>query len=192
MFLTILLLCSDKEVYYNVSRSWLYVPPLRGEIMDSLNLNVNMVTDLIASKTMESGSSLSVLKLQKLLYYTEAWHVTFFEKQLFDENFEAWIHGPVCKEVFYRFRNKNKFMYSAVCKEDLDLSGINQDYEKISSHISNVLGSYGNLSGPQLEELSHREEPWLKARGDLSPSQPCNKVISKDSMKKYYSKLLVP
>ena len=162
--------------------------------MKSLDLNVHDVTNLIAVKVIESGSPLSVLKLQKLLYYVEAWHVTFFNKMLFKENFEAWVHGPVCRPVFTRFRRDNKFMFSQISLDDLNLGdgvsyGSKKEQERLTTHISNVLQAYGHLSGPQLEGLSHREDPWLQARGDLSPNQPCSDIISKESMKLYYSKL---
>ena len=67
--------------------------------MESLKLDVHKITDLIASKFVVGGA-LSVLKLQKLLYYVEAWHVAFFNKMLFDDEFQAWVHGPVCVPIF--------------------------------------------------------------------------------------------
>ena len=161
--------------------------------MDSLKLDVNKITDLIASKIILGEDSLSVLKLQKLLYYVEAWHVTFFDKKLFDEDFEAWVHGPVCREVFRRFKHeRKKFMYSEVSQDDLSIpeAGNIENYSEGSSHIENVLESYGKFSGTQLENLTHREEPWQKARGNLSPSEPCTEIISKESMRDYYKTLL--
>lgn len=161
--------------------------------MESLNLDVNKITDLIASKFVADGDSLSVLKLQKLLYYVEAWHVTFFNKQLFNNTFEAWVHGPVCKEIFTRFKyTHRKFMYSDVSRDDLkpvELTDL-EKFNEINSHIENVLETYGQYSGLQLEELTHREDPWLNARGELAPSESCDTVISKDSMREYYLKLV--
>ena len=160
--------------------------------MESLHLDVNKVTDLIASKFVTGDSPLSVLKLHKLLYYVEAWHLVFFNKKLFDDDFEAWVHGPVCRRVFARFKEKNKTMYSEILQNDLDIVKKNDipNFNQVDSHIENVLETYGDFSGPQLEMLTHREDPWIRARGDLAPSQPCNEIISKESMKSYYSSLL--
>lgn len=159
--------------------------------MKSLQLDVNKVTDLIASKFVADSGLLSVLKLHKLLYYVEAWHLVFFNKKLFDDDFEAWVHGPVCRRVFARFKEKNKTMYSEILQNDLDIVEKNDipNFNQVDSHIENVLNTYGAFSGPQLEMLTHREKPWIKARGNLAPSQPCNAIISKESMKTYYSSL---
>ncbi len=157
--------------------------------MKSLRLDVNKVTDLIASKFVADSGPLSVLKLHKLLYYVEAWYLVFFNEKLFDDDFEAWVHGPVCRKIFERFRNKT--MYSDVLQRDLSI--VNKDnivnFDQVNSHIENVLNTYGDFSGPQLEMLTHREDPWIKARGTLAPSEPCSAVISKESMKDYYSHL---
>ena len=96
------------------------------------------------------------------------------------------------RKVFTRFKyERNKLMYSSVDNEDLILKSESDfvDNNNVNSHIENVLNTYGNFSGPQLEALSHREEPWLKARGGIAPNLPCNNVISRESMKDYYSKL---
>ena len=157
--------------------------------MKSLRLDVNKVTNLIASKFVADSGPLSVLKLHKLLYYVEAWYLVFFNEKLFDDDFEAWVHGPVCRKIFERFRNKT--MYSDVLQRDLSI--VNKDnivnFDQVNSHIENVLNTYGDFSGPQLEMLTHREDPWIKARGTLAPSEPCSAVISKESMKDYYSHL---
>ena len=161
--------------------------------MKSKKIDVNKITDLIASKFVVNGGSLSVLKLQKLLYYVEAWHVTFFDEKLFDDDFEAWVHGPVCKKVFTRFKYEhNKFIYSDVSVDDLkvDTASNFRDYKDVNAHIENVLETYGKFSGAQLEELTHGEDLWLNARGDLTPNEPCETVITKESMREFYLKLV--
>ena len=158
-------------------------------MMESLNLDVHKVTDLIASKFISEESPLSVLKLHKLLYYVEAWHVALYGKMLFDEDFQAWVHGPVCLPVFTRFRHsRNKFTFSAITREDIGtvLKADIENYDYISDHVENVLEAYGDLSGAQLESLAHKEQPWLETRGDLAPSEPCNKTIPKELMRDYY------
>ena len=163
----------------------------RSSVMNSLGLDVNKVADLIGSRFVTSGNSLSVLKLHKLLYYVEAWHLVFFNTMLFDEDFEAWVHGPVCRKIFNRFKS-SKFMYSPITSDDLSLVQASdiQNYQDVIYHIENVLNTYGNLTGPQLEELTHMEEPWRKARGNLAPNQPCENIISKEFMRNYYKQQL--
>ncbi|MFM6174756.1 MAG: Panacea domain-containing protein [Sphaerospermopsis kisseleviana] len=52
----------------------------------------------------ETGSFISNLKLQKLVYYAQAWHLALFEQPLFNEDFEAWIHGPVVPELYHYYK----------------------------------------------------------------------------------------
>lgn len=75
--------------------------------MESLNKDVHAVADFIAWKFLSKGSDISVLKLQKLLYYVEAWHAALKDKALFSNDFEAWAHGPVCKDVFIKYRHEH-------------------------------------------------------------------------------------
>ena len=39
--------------------------------------------------------SMTHLKLQKLCYYAQAWYLTIYGQRLFNEEFQAWLHGPV-------------------------------------------------------------------------------------------------
>lgn len=160
--------------------------------MRSLGLDVQGVTDLIASKFVPKQGSLSVLKLHKLLYYAEAWHAAFYDAALFEDDFEAWVHGPVCRPVFKRFRDRDKLMYSEVLEEDLSMEAIGgiTPYETVNAHVENVLETYGAFSGSQLEQLTHREDPWRIARGDRAPYEPCSNLITKESMRDYYRGLL--
>jgi uncharacterized phage-associated protein len=53
----------------------------------------------------ETGSFLSNLKLQKLVYYAQAWHLALEESPLFEEDFEAWIHGPVLPTLYQKYES---------------------------------------------------------------------------------------
>ncbi|MDP3588931.1 MAG: DUF4065 domain-containing protein, partial [Methylobacter sp.] len=129
--------------------------------MSSINntININDLCDYIIIKSNEAGSSLSNLKLQKLAYYADAWYLAFFGEKLVDCDFEAWIHGPVSRELYNRFA-PNKSLYSDITIEDsrqnFDIVSIGDNVE----HIDKILEAYGKFSGAQLEEMAHREEPW--------------------------------
>ena len=64
---------------------------------------------LMADFILKNFGAMSHLKLQKLLYYAEAYHLAYFEESLIKQEFEAWSHGPVCREVFdhYNFKTYN-------------------------------------------------------------------------------------
>lgn len=152
----------------------------------------HIITHYINTK----GDSVSHKKLQKLLYYVESWHLVNFDEPILDENFQAWVHGPVIPELYHELK---EFGFN-------DLAIINDEHETIDEEINSiitknkltddklefiysVLDNYGGFSSFELELLSHSEQPWIDARGDCAPHERCTAVISKNSMKKFYSSL---
>ncbi|MCL6464295.1 MAG: DUF4065 domain-containing protein [Acidobacterium ailaaui] len=119
------------------------------------------------------------LKLQKLLYYAQAWHLALYDTPLFRERIEAWIHGPVIPTVFRHFRQYG-WQPIPVQKISDPLS------EHSQAHLNEVLRVYGKLDGPALERLTHREAPWRDARKGLTPDEPSNRIITHEAMKRYY------
>ena len=151
--------------------------------------NANQVADwFIANTDYEAGDTLSHLKLQKLLYYAQAWHYTIHSSPLIGEPFEAWMHGPVVRSVYDRFRDT--LPYSAIDGQSIELNvpGFPPETEAILQDVKTI---YGEHSGAYLENLTHSEDPWKIARGGLPNHVRCDKEITLESMKEYYSKLNV-
>lgn len=144
--------------------------------------------DYIIVKTSDDGAPPSLLKLHKLVYYAQAWHLAMYGTRLFSPGrFEAWVHGPVSRELYKRFVGR-KMLYSAVTRDDLlpSFSIDSIDPEK-RAHIDEVLEVYAGLTGAQLEQMTHEEEPWIRARGSLRPSERCTTEIDEDLMRQYYA-----
>jgi len=143
--------------------------------------------DYIIVKVKEAGESLNLLKLQKLLYYAQAWHLAFYKRPLFDGKFQAWVHGPVSRDLYDRFAS-TKSLYSEMSEEDVridfDMSSVPEDQ---ASHIDSVLEAYAGVSGTQLEDLTHHETPWISARGGRRPSERCEVEIDESLMGEYYA-----
>lgn len=127
---------------------------------------------------------LSAWKLQKLCYYSQAWHLAWTGHPIFDEDFEAWANGPVCRELFHEHKGLFIVKESDIKKGSADNLS---DDEKDSINV--VLGDYGKMEPYDLRELSHREAPWKKARGGLPEGVYCENIISKTSMGEYYGSL---
>jgi len=121
-------------------------------------LDTNIVANYICWSLIEAGDTPSVLKLHKLLYYVQSWHLALHGEPLFSEKFQAWVHGPVSRVIYDRFKD-SKSMYSQIDIEDLAIEDLEQEFSSISEdskeHIGYVLESYGDLSGVQLEQLTH-------------------------------------
>jgi len=138
----------------------------------------NLVAECIISLSHEKQKPVSNLKLQKLLYYSQAWHLALYGQSFFDEDFQAWVHGPVIPEIFRRYRD---FRWNA-----LPDAGIHNAHS-FRPHLEEVWKIYGGLTAYDLERLTHSEEPWKIARKGLAPDESSNAIITKSSMCDYYS-----
>ena len=130
----------------------------------------------------ESGDVLTHLKVQKLLYYSEAWCQLLLNRELFSEDIEAWAHGPVVREAFNEFKTSNW--------EPLYITGDLVDFdEDVEDVLEQVLGAYGDVSAKTLEHMTHQDQPWKDARGSLAPEAVrCSNVIAKEKIKKHFLK----
>lgn len=143
------------------------------------------IADWILSRiNKEAGDTISPLKLQKLLYYCQAWHYTIFDEKLFDERIEAWAHGPVVPSQYKRFSY-------ILIYDNIDVDKIKKEAVTFPKHteelLNEVMDIYAEHTASYLERLTHEEMPWKKTRGDLEPYQASNKEIPLSLMKEYYS-----
>ncbi len=143
------------------------------------HITATAIADYFIWLANETGSYISNLKLQKLVYYAQAWYLALYGQPLFDEDFEAWIHGPVIPELYREYKN---FGWKPILK---DVSS--PDFsEEIQDFLEELTEVYFGCDAFELEQMTHHEDPWIQARGNLSLDAPCSFVISKASMKEYY------
>lgn len=141
---------------------------------------------IIQAKVEDDSASLINLKLQKLLYYIQAWSYGINQKAMFEGGFEAWVHGPVNREIYERFQS-TKCLYSEINIEDCRNPHVRLSPDD-TEFIDFILENYLRYSGAELERMTHNELPWLKTRGNISVYERCTKVISPEIMKSYYGK----
>ena len=127
----------------------------------------------VAKYFLERLGPLCSLKLQKLCYYSQAYHLAWTDKEIFPEEFEAWKYGPVCLKL--RTLPKNDDAEIETVEGDL---GFN-DTELAT--LEKVLKNYGNRTPMWLSELSHSEKPWKNVYEPMK-----NNLIEKQVMKAYY------
>jgi len=120
------------------------------------------------------------LKLQKLLYYAQAWHLATKNKPLFAEDFQAWIHGPTLISQYDRFK---KHQWLPVL-EDIEFPHLKN--KSLVSHLEEVVDVFGAETAVKLELMTHNERPWQDARKGVSEDAPNAAVISKESMRTFY------
>lgn len=137
----------------------------------------------VAKYILEQKGEMSTMKLQKLCYYCQAWHLVWADKPLFKEEFEAWVNGPVCRELYL----KTKGQFSAIAEDETGGENNLTDEQKIM--IDKIIEFYGPYDAQWLSDLTHDEIPWNQARGDIPRGMPCTNIITKESMGFYYGGL---
>lgn len=138
--------------------------------------------DVAAYILKKLGRPMTTMKLQKLVYYCQAWSLVWDERPLFRENIEAWANGPVVRELFNYHRGQ--YTISAVAIGNPDLLDKNQ-----KETIDAVLDYYGNKPSQWLSDLTHMEDPWRLTRTGLPEMQRGSRVIGLDVISEYYGSL---
>lgn len=126
---------------------------------------------------------LSNLRLQKLLYYVQMHSLAQRDRAMFEQPIEAWKRGPVVEEIYDTFK---AYGYNDIPVENVPTPSELTDEEK--EFINSVWDRYKVFSAKGLSDMTHREKPWLKARGRLGPEDTCDNVISHASMKEFMLK----
>lgn len=165
--------------------------------MNLKKVNIKELSYFVVLYCLQNEISISHLKLQKLLYYIQAWHLVYFDNEdIFDEEPEAWAKGPVYRTIY----NELKEFYNNRELEDYYKSYEEEEFNKVKEKISltdeqeefleAILNHYGTMDHDKLVCLTHCEYPWSNARKELSPFEFSNEKVSKDDMRNYYGKLL--
>jgi uncharacterized phage-associated protein len=125
---------------------------------------------------------MSAMKLQKLVYYGQAWSLVWDETPLFPERIEAWANGPVVPDLYRSHRGQ----FTVV---GLPTGDPNRLTPEERATMDAVLKFYGPLSGQQLSELTHRDTPWLDAREGLGSTERGSARISDAALNEFYGAL---
>lgn len=139
--------------------------------------NVDTVANFFLSK-----ESMTPKKLQKICYYAYAWYLTLYDKYLLDDEFEAWVHGPVNVEIYHKYR---MYGWNNIPKnQNVDLD------EDLTEFLEMIYNTFKDYDGDQLESMTHNETPWREARIGLQPEEPSNNIINDNTIKSFYSGLM--
>lgn len=138
----------------------------------------------VAKYITERTGEVSAMKLQKLMYYVQAWSLVWEEEPLFDNDFQAWANGPVLPGLYALHRGMFKVeasLFSEASSANLT------DTER--GNIDKVIAFYGEKTAQWLSNLTHQENPWLDARGELPVGASSEVVIPQAAIHEYYSSL---
>ncbi len=135
----------------------------------------------LASVDEEAGDSLSNLKLQKLCYYAQGYHLALRDKPLFSDEIQAWEHGPVIPSLYRAYRQFGAGPIPRPRNFD-PIAALDADTRDILAEVNEV---FGQFSASKLRNMTHAEPPWLSAY-----QQGPSTAISHEAMRNYFSTLL--
>lgn len=139
----------------------------------------------VAAYILEKSGPMSAMKLQKLVYYAQAWSLVWDEAPLFPEKFQAWANGPVCPKLYQAHRKS--FMLAKTAKLGGHAARVTGAAKET---VDAIIKAYGSKSAHYLSELTHAERPWREARGTTAPGEPSKAEITHVAMAEFYDGLL--
>lgn len=128
----------------------------------------------VADEVRKRLPGVGVLKLHKLLYYAQGWHLVQWGEPLFGEAIEAWANGPVVASLWADEKhNRGRPAPS-------ELSG------EVIATIEYVIERYGHLSGKELIDQTHAEAPWREVAESDDPSIAADPRITDDALRCWF------
>ena len=115
-------------------------------------------------------NTLSPLKMQKLLFYAQAWYAANTDNRLFKDDIYAWKHGPVVEDVYHELKEYGS--------QDLKvlITKLEAEDQEITDDLKTVLGVYGNMSAYELVARTHKEEVWRKNYESTNQLMPFEEI----------------
>lgn len=141
--------------------------------------------DLIAEYIIKTCQEITPLALQKILYYAQGFYTTFFGENLFKDDCEAWVHGPVYTNIYNKYKNFGSSNIDIEVLDDVD-EIIDEEKREL---IDVVIKCFGYYNGKALEKMTHYETPWIKSRKGLRIDEKSNHIILKEDIEEYFTKV---
>ncbi len=141
----------------------------------------NTKIDLAIKFLLNQCEDITPLALQKALYYIQGFYFAFYKTYLFPEECQAWMHGPVYPDIYFRYKD---YKFDPIdCNDEIDDAILSSSEKAIFEGVVKHICCY---SGKVLEKFTHSETPWLLTRGELPETEPSDRVISREKIGKYF------
>lgn len=161
--------------------------------LEATNYELTKTAPCLASGKIESAANyiiarsleITPLALQKLLYFSQAFHKTFVGRFIFEEDCEAWVHGPVYRDIYFKYKDHG---YNPIDdrKAQFECYDLSESEREIFDAVVSYFGCY---SGKILEAMTHMELPWREARLGLGEDEGSEKIIQKELIEKYFNQV---
>jgi uncharacterized phage-associated protein len=121
---------------------------------------------------------LTNLKIQKLLYYVQGFHLAMYDKPIFEEKIMAWEHGPVVPEIYHRFKHLGSNIIPAESR--MKIPKLTKKEMELIIEVNDI---YGQFSAWKLRNMTHEETPWKETK--------LSREITETKLKRYFTELLI-
>lgn len=150
-------------------------------------ISPSRVADYVIAFANEVWESLTHLKIQKIVYYAQAWYLANFWEPLFDEDFQAWVHWPVLRSLYNEYSGAFPW---AVISKDISKDHFTAEDSGIIWFLEEICTVYMPYWWYELELMTHKELPWVEARQGLNAFTNSENTISKETIQSYYRWLM--
>ena len=137
---------------------------------------------IAAEYIIDKCKEVTPLALQKMLYYVQGFYMAFYKTSFFESDCEAWVYGPVYREIYKQFK---EYKYKTIETRSKINAEVFTDEER--EVLDSVCENFGCYSGTMLESFTHDEDPWRISRGNLGENEKSDKVIEKKVIDEYFS-----
>ena len=138
----------------------------------------------VAIYILQKQGIMSAMKLQKLVYYSQAWSLVWDDEPIFKEKIEAWANGPVVRELYDK--HKGLFEVDTTVFQSFQTGELDQRQKET---VDAVLKFYGNKSAQWLSDQTHSEAPWQNARKGLADNERGDKQMTLAEISEYYGSI---
>ena len=172
-----------KILYKKVDERLKEIECVSNEDLEGLS-KIEVVSEYVISLT----GDITPLALQKILYYVQGLFWAFVKDYIFDEDCQAWAHGPVYGDIYHKYKD---YRYEPIdkCEVSTDAFESVLNGEEIEI-VNSLVRNFGRYSGKMLEEITHFETPWREARGNLKKLDRSNQVIDKNNIREYFEEVI--
>ncbi len=137
-----------------------------------------------AAYVIHSKYEVTDMSLQKILYYIKAFAKLLLNINIFEEQCEAWVHGPVYEKIYNQYKSYGREIIMEEKDTNIQTNSLLSAEEK--SVIDYVLRNFAIYNGTVLREFTHKERPWIEARGNLGENERSRKIITDEMIFSYF------
>jgi uncharacterized phage-associated protein len=142
-------------------------------------MNARDVAEFLLRLSDTEANDITNLKLQKLVYYVQGFHLAMHGATAFNEPIEAWAYGPVVPDLYHAYKGFGRQVIDPT-KDYSFTSEITTEQQELIREVYQV---YGQYSGIKLMDLTHEERPWMEA------DKP-NGLLDPEVMRAYFTSQL--